>query len=96
MMDNVQICGIPSDLPVDKAAIFRSRLLLAYSDIRPLLSDPLPIISIGDILESAGYSQTLMIGSDAEFGGRKLFYESHGDYDIVDYNYALENNKKWL
>ncbi len=23
---------------------------------------------------------------------RKLFYESHGDYDIVDYNYALENN----
>lgn len=49
MMDNVQICGIPSDLPVDKAAIFRSRLLLAYSDIRPLLSDPLPIISIGDI-----------------------------------------------
>ena len=45
------------------------------------------IISIGDILESAGYSQTLMIGSDAEFGGRKLFYESHGDYDIVDYNY---------
>ena len=50
------------------------------------------IISIGDILESAGYSQTLMIGSDAEFGGRKLFYESHGDYDIFDYNYAAENS----
>lgn len=39
-----------------------------------------------------GYSQTLMIGSDAEFGGRKLFYEKHGDYNIIDYKYALENN----
>ena len=48
-MDKVQIWGIPSNLPTDKAAVFRSRLLLAYNDIRPLLSEPLPIISIGDI-----------------------------------------------
>lgn len=48
------------------------------------------IISLGDILESAGYRQTLMIGSEASFGGRELYYEEHGDYDICDYNYAAE------
>ncbi len=48
------------------------------------------IITLGDILKNAGYSQTLMIGSDATFGGRKLYFTEHGDYDILDYNYALE------
>ena len=47
------------------------------------------IITLGDILKNAGYSQTLMIGSDATFGGRKLYFTEHGDYDILDYNYAL-------
>lgn len=47
--------------------------------------------SIGDILADEGYHQTLLIGSDAEFGGRKLFYEEHGNFEIDDYNYAAEN-----
>ena len=59
------------------------------------------VIALGDILENAGYSQTLMIGSDATFGGRRLYFTEHGDYDIVDYNYAIdtsmipENYKVW-
>ena len=53
------------------------------------------IVSIGDILESAGYNQTLLIGSEAEFGGRKLFYEEHGNFNIIDYNYAAENGIKY-
>ena len=28
------------------------------------------LVSLGDILEKDGYSNTLMIGSDAAFGGR--------------------------
>lgn len=47
-------------------------------------------IVLGDILEEAGYSQTLMIGSDAIFGGRKLYFTEHGNYNIEDYNYAIE------
>lgn len=47
-------------------------------------------VTLGDILEQEGYSQTLMIGSDATFGGRKLYFKDHGDYDIIDYNYAVE------
>lgn len=45
-------------------------------------------ITLGDILEQEGYSQTLMIGSDATFGGRRLYFTEHGNYDMRDYNYA--------
>jgi phosphoglycerol transferase len=48
------------------------------------------VITLGDILENAGYEQTLMIGSDATFGGRRLYFQEHGDYNIIDYEYALD------
>ena len=31
------------------------------------------LTTLGNILEENGYSQTLMIGSNARFGGRELF-----------------------
>ena len=31
-----------------------------------------------------------MIGSDADFGGRKDYFKYHGDYEILDYNYAKD------
>jgi hypothetical protein len=46
---------------------------------------------LGDVLKKEGYNQELLIGSDAVFGGRKLYFTEHGGYDIHDYNYALEN-----
>ena len=48
------------------------------------------IVTIGDILGDAGYSQTLMIGSDATFAGRRMYFTDHGNYDIFDYNYAAQ------
>lgn len=52
------------------------------------------ITTMGDILQKEGYSQTLLLGSDATFGGRRLYFTEHGQYDILDYNYAIEN--KWI
>lgn len=49
--------------------------------------------SIGDILEQADYYQELFIGSVAEFGGREYFYEQHGNYNVVDYNSAVESGR---
>ena len=49
------------------------------------------IITLGDILKEEGYSQTLLIGSDATFGGRRLYFTEHGNYDMVDYPNAVEN-----
>ena len=34
------------------------------------------ITTLGDILKEQGYSQTLLIGSKAEFGGRKVYFQS--------------------
>ncbi len=50
-------------------------------------------VTMGDILEQAGYSQTLLIGSDATFGGRRLYFTEHGNFDIYDYVYAKEQEK---
>ena len=46
------------------------------------------IEAIGDILEVEGYNQELLIGSNAKFGGRNIFYQGHGNYQISDYTYA--------
>ena len=42
---------------------------------------------LGDILEKNGYKNILAIGSNATFGGRRLYFTSHGDYEIHDLNY---------
>ncbi len=52
------------------------------------------VVTMGDILENAGYRQSLMIGSDATFGGRRLYFEEHGNYEMYDYNYAQE--MEWI
>ncbi len=49
------------------------------------------LITLGDILEQEGYTNYFLCGSDAEFGGRELFYRQHGNYTIQDYGYAKEN-----
>lgn len=48
------------------------------------------ITTIGDILQENGYRNVLEIGSEAEFAGRDIFYTTHGDYEIHDYNYAVD------
>ena len=37
---------------------------------------------------------TLMIGSQAVFGGRKFYYDQHGDYQIYDLNRVKQEG--WL
>ena len=49
------------------------------------------VTTLGDILSDAGYTQTLPIGSEAQFGGRKLYFQEHGNYEMEDYSYAIEN-----
>ena len=49
------------------------------------------IVAIGNILQKQGYRQELLIGSKEIFGGRGAFYTGHGNYEIRDYDYAMEN-----
>ena len=50
------------------------------------------LVTLGDILSKEGYVNYFLCGSDAEFAGRKLFYETHGNYEIHDYCYAKAEN----
>ena len=51
----------------------------------------LKIDAIGNILKDQGYRQELLIGSNKAFAGRDVFYSGHGNYEIRDYYYALDN-----
>lgn len=48
------------------------------------------LTTLGDILQEKGYYNEFLCGSDAEFGGRKLYFTQHGDYQIFDYYSAKE------
>lgn len=49
--------------------------------------------TIGDILKKEGYNQSFVMGSDAAFGGRDKLLTQHGDYKLLDLNYAYKHNK---
>ncbi len=46
-------------------------------------------VTLMDILHENGYYQTLMVGSDAGFGGRRTYYTQHHADHIYDYYTAL-------
>jgi len=52
------------------------------------------VVSVGDILKENGYKNYFLLGSDANFGGRNNYFSTHGDYEIYDYYYAIE--QKWI
>ncbi|UKI27772.1 MAG: sulfatase-like hydrolase/transferase [Bacilli bacterium] len=47
---------------------------------------------LGDILKDNGYDNYLLMGSDANFGGRKVYFESH-NYFVSDYHTAIKEGK---
>lgn len=49
------------------------------------------VTSMGEILENEGYHNYFLCGSEAEFAGRKQYFEQHGNYDILDIAYARES-----
>ncbi|MBP1557929.1 MAG: LTA synthase family protein [Oscillospiraceae bacterium] len=70
--------GIPFSFPIEG------------NDIKHYKNYASNAAALGNILEENGYEQVFLCGSDAEFGGRKLFFEQHGNYKIKDYFYARE------
>lgn len=48
------------------------------------------LTSLSDILHENGYYQTLMVGSVASFGGRQVYYETHG----TDRVYGLSDARR--
>ena len=50
------------------------------------------LTTLGDILAEKGYRQEFLCGSDSAFGGRKTYFEQHGNYEIFDLFTAREED----
>lgn len=75
-----QTSGIPLCLPIDN-----------YNN-GGYYSKFLPgVLTLNDILKENGYYQTLMVGSDATFGGRQKYFTQHGVDKIYDIFTARED-----
>lgn len=48
------------------------------------------LTNLGDVLSSFGYNQYFLCGSNADFAGRKSYFEQHGGYNIIDLFTARE------
>ncbi|MDO4961276.1 MAG: LTA synthase family protein [Eubacteriales bacterium] len=48
---------------------------------------------LGDILSERDYHQVFMCGSNVRFGDRKELLSTHGRYDLLDYNYAVNTGR---
>lgn len=75
-----QTSGIPLCLPT---GIWNNGLN-NYSQVLP------GVTSLTDILHENGYDQTLMVGSDASFGGRREYFTQHGMDRVYDLFTARE------
>ena len=49
------------------------------------------ITTLGDILEQQDYRQIFLIGSSAVFGGRKLYFQNHGNFEFRDLIWAKQS-----
>ncbi len=64
--------GLPFAYPVENNSMWK------YSTFAPSL------VTLGDLLEREGYTQEFICGSDAAYGGRELYFRTHGNYAIYD------------
>lgn len=67
-----------------------SKLLTNKTNIKNFLDST---YTLGEILEKEGYNQTIMFGSDGNFGNRKKYFINHGNYKVYDYYTAIKNKK---
>lgn len=50
------------------------------------------LTTLGDLLAEEGYNQTFVMGSDATFGGRRSYLTGHGNYSLVDFPAAKQDD----
>lgn len=73
--------GVPFSFPIDGNLMSERKYFASR------------LICLGDVLEEFGYEQVFLCGSDADFGGRRSFFEQHGNYFVYDYGVALERGE---
>ncbi len=51
------------------------------------------VASIGEILGRAGYNQVLLLGSDADFANRSIYFSQYESYEVIDINTLKEQGR---
>lgn len=51
------------------------------------------ITTLGDVLAKEGYEQSILLGSDAGFAARDVYFTEHGNYNIIDVYSLIEDGK---
>lgn len=74
-----QTSGVPLTMPI------RKTVPKANSNFLP------SITTLSDILHQNGYTQTVMFGSIASYGGRQNYFAQHGTDKILDYSTAKKD-----
>lgn len=69
-----QTAGIPLKTPTEDVNQYGA----AGEDFLP------GVTTLNNILYDAGYTQVVMVGSDARFGGRKAYFEQHDVTEVLD------------
>ena len=77
-----QTSGLPLNLPIDANS---------YSAENAKFLEG--AVSLGEILETNGYSNNIIFGSDATYAGRKNYFKQHGNYHITDWISLKEEGK---
>lgn len=72
-----QTAGVPLTLPLFNTVPKKDTNLLPG------------IITLNDILHQNGYTQTVMFGSKASYGGKENYFKQHSVDKILDYNTAI-------
>lgn len=70
-----QTSGVPYNFPINKNSM---------NKCAPGLT------CLGDILAKFNYNQVFLCGSDADFAGRKAYFETHGNAYVLDYYEAIK------
>lgn len=76
-----QTSGLPLKIPVEKNSMSK------YGSFLP------GAVTLGELLEEAGYKNMLMVGSYASFAGRDQYFKEHGNYEIWDFGTAQRTGK---
>lgn len=76
-----QTAGVPLKLTIDDNSLGEYNVFLGGA------------YSIGQVLEANGYHNFLLLGSESQFAGRNKLFTQHGNYEIWDFNSALEENR---
>ncbi|MBP3873363.1 MAG: LTA synthase family protein [Lachnospiraceae bacterium] len=78
--------GLPLKIPLELKGVgtnFMNTQTSFFSDLTCL----------GDILEAEGYDMNMSFGSDATFGGRRLCFTEHGNFNFYDWKHYTTNGE---